>query len=321
MPLKAAIFCSQGLGDGLIFFIVANNLQANGFEVVAYHDFLSQMQPFFPFSIQPFPPTKSIKKTVLENDLIIINSNSTEKSKLVVDLAKKYQPGKSWVLHATTCKGKNLPGDFYLNPTLTMAENLKIFCQSALHLKTAIKENGFACPVNNQKFQNLKFRKYKNRIVFHPSSTNVKKNWPLKKFLKLAEILKTQKYDVFFILKAQEKPFFISEIIKNGFQAPCFQNLKEMVCFLYESAFCIGNDSGIGHLASNLGLPVVTIFADSRKKIFWRPDWSLVTIAAPFSFLPNIKYLRLKEKYWDKMVPVFKVFNSFKQLEKMAEQL
>ena len=314
MPLNGAVFCSQGLGDGLIFFQVANNLRLNGFETKAYHDFLDELQNSIPFPIEKFPKMEEMEQILSQLDLVIINSDSSERCKFLIALAKKLKPKQNWVLHATTCKGKNLPGDYYLDPSRTMVENLKNFCEKALKLKASTKENGL------ELFQKekLTFRKNLQRVAIHPSSADPKRNWPLKKFLHLASLLKSRGYESFFILSHKERAFFVQEIEKEGFAAPEFTSLQEMANFLYESGFFIGNDSGIGHLASALKIPTLTIFSKKRKEKFWLPDWGLSKKVSAYALLPNIKHLRLQDKYWKNLLPVFKVYRAFMSLEQAS---
>jgi len=257
---------------------------------------------------------EDMEKVLSQQDLVIINNDSSERCQFLVSLAKKLKPKQNWVLHATTCKGKNLPGDYYLDPSLTMVDNLKNFCDKALKLKVSTKENGLDLFQKDQ----LVFRKNLKRIAIHPSSADPKRNWPLKKFIHLAVSLKNRGYESFFILSQKERPAFVKALDIAGFPAPDFSSLKEIAGFLYESGFFIGNDSGIGHLASALKIPTLTIFATKRKEIFWRPGWGLSRKVAPYSLLPNIKHLRLQEKYWQNLLPVFKVYREFIKLERAS---
>ena len=73
---------------------------------------------------------------------------------------------------------------------------------------------------------------------------------------------------------------------KDGYRLEMFERLDDWVYFTCESGFFIGNDSGGGHLASNLRIPALIIGA--RKKLLnrWRPDWLKSEIIIPRRYLP-----------------------------------
>jgi ADP-heptose:LPS heptosyltransferase len=77
----------------------------------------------------------------------------------------------------------------------------------------------------------------------------------------------------------------------------------------------IGNDSGIGHLASNLKIPTLTIFASRRKKTLWRCDFFQNDIIYPLPLI-NIKGFRIRDKYWYKTIFVFNILKKFNKLTK-----
>ena len=77
---------------------------------------------------------------------------------------------------------------------------------------------------------------------------------------------------------------------KKGIDLPYFRSLSETAAYLYESGFFIGNDSGLGHLASNLGIPTVTVAGKASSIKLWRPDWHIgKVVAPPFSLCPILR--------------------------------
>lgn len=91
---------------------------------------------------------------------------------------------------------------------------------------------------------------------------------------------------------------------------PEFESVKSFAEYIYESAFLIANDSGSGHLASALGIPVLTIVTSPRKSMFrWRPGWGINKVIAPwFTFSLSGK------RYWKQFLPVNRVYKTFIQL-------
>ena len=307
MSKKCAVFTSKGLGDGLIFLLVSNNLKINGFDVVTYHEFLKELEPWFGgIKIEKYPRKDKICSILSKYDLVIINTDSREINEVVQKQAIKLLPKSTYLLHATTCKGKNLPGNYYLDRQKTLVSNLYDFCENELKLKNLKKENGINPP------DNLTYRKYKKRIIIHPTSTTDEKNWPMNKYIKLSHKLKKAGFNVSFILPKEERSNFL-KLQNLDIDIPHFENLNGLATFIYESGYMIGNDSGIGHLASSMKIPTFIIFPSKRKMLFWRPDFFLGDTILPWPVIPNIKGIRWREKYWKNFIEVSRVYRKFKK--------
>lgn len=305
---KALVFSSIGLGDGLLFLILSNNLSKNGYLVDTFHPFLSQMKAWFKYtSIKPYPKElKAFKKSLDEYDLIIINSDYNPLNKELVSYLNENLKDKTFELHPSTCKGKNPPiGDLKFDFSKTVIQNLADFCKEDLNLQNVVASNEVRVS------KNLKYRKFSKRIVIHPSSKDIEKNWPKKKFQNLFQKLQFLGFEPFFIIASHEKELFSD--MKEKVVA--FDNLCDMASFIYESDFFIGNDSGVAHLATSLKIPTLTIFSTKRKEIFWRPDLFLNKTVVSWPLL-NIKGLRLREKFWKKTISVNRVLKNFHKLRK-----
>jgi hypothetical protein len=302
-----------GLGDGLIFLTLSQNLHENGYEVDTYHPTLGLLQRWFPhLPIKPFPKKEEIASVFSVYEKILINSDHTEENRWIQKFAKEKNKEGTNILHATTCRGKHLPGDLRFDTKKTIVTNLLEFCQNDLHLSRVLRDNGCRPP------KNLLHCKEKKRVVIHPTSKNEKRNWPPGKFLKLAHFLQQMGFDVSIMTAPFERKQW-EWVQFYGLSLPVFSSLDEMSSFLYESRFFIGMDSGLGHLASCLQIPTLTIFACQRKKEFWRPGWSKGRSVSAPAFLPNIKGLRLRDKYWKSFLSVKRVLQEFLQLAKKED--
>lgn len=296
--MRCALFCSKGLGDGLIFLLIANNLKKNGIEVEIFHDFLFDLYPnFLDFKIFPYPDKITLKKRMGLYDLVIINTDDREINIETQRIAKDLKI-KNYLIHATTCKRAPI-GSYPLDRNKTLVENLFCFCKEELKLEKVKKDNGIT-PLKL-------FNKY-NRIVIHPTSTNEKRNWPLEKYIKLSQELKKIGFKISFILTKDEigKHLHLRDL---GIEIPVLKDLNEVASYIYESRAMIGNDSGIGHLASSLKVPTFTIFTSFRKKAFWKPDFFLSDGIAPLSILP--KWFKLRERYWKQLISTKSVYKKF----------
>jgi ADP-heptose:LPS heptosyltransferase len=67
----------------------------------------------------------------------------------------------------------------------------------------------------------------------------------------------------------------------GAFATPRFDNIGELAAYLYESSVVVANDSGNGHLASFLGIPVVTVYRKKNPLFHWRPDWKPGIVVCP----------------------------------------
>jgi heptosyltransferase III len=303
---RCAVFSCKGLGDGLIALVLANNLHVNGASVTIFHPFLRGMQRWFPhLPIRPFP---CLEELVAFDAFFFIYEQSPWMLPLIAHCEKHY-PRHTVVLNPIATRNKDYPywevGKFQGNRPFV--DNILSFCRESLCLKLLTKSNGIRIPDDLGAVRHLK------RVVLHPTSSRPGKNWPKEKFLALADELKKRGYDPAIILDAEEKKAWG----EAPFVVPCFGDLEELASFVSASGFMIGNDSGIGHLASCLGLPTVTICRSGKVAQFWRPAWARGKVAAPSLWIPNLKGFRLRDRYWKKWVGVGRVLKQFTHL---AEQ-
>jgi len=306
---KALLFCSLGLGDGLLFLIIAKNLFDHGYEVDIYHPFLFEINQWFNYAnIKPYPGNEDFD-FLKAYDLIIINSDYNPLNKAILRFSKKNYPKKTYELHPSTCKARTYLGDLKFNSKKPIIYSLAFFCKNFLKLKNVKLSNGI-------NISDLEYRKFSKRIIIHPTSKDIEKNWPKEKYKNLCDMLIKDGYEPNLVLMDSEMKYF--EDFKNA-KKPKFKNLKEMSSFIYESGYMIGNDSGIAHLASNLKIPTLTIFSTKRKERFWKPSFYLGLTIVSWPLI-NIKGLRLREKYWKKTISIKRVYKKFKELVKYQEK-
>ena len=181
-----------------------------------------------------------------------------------------------------------------------MADNIARAIAQLLKKQTGSKDNGITVP------HGLIHRYYGQRVVIHPTSSLQSKNWHRSSFLKLAHSLEKKGFEPVFVAGPQERG--------EWKDSPPFASLSDLARFLYESGYVIGNDSLIGHLASNLGVPTLIIADNAERMRLWKPGWFPGKVVTPPSWVPNGKLLRLREKYWQHFVTQHKVLSVFDQL-------
>ena len=293
--MHSAVFSCIGLGDGLLSLILSHNLTLAGHKVDTYHPFLEQMQPLFPHL--PLYPRPSHFDYLHNYDHLFFIYEKAEWMAGQISYAQKHFPKKVTILNPIATPRCDYPyweqGRF--DGTRPFADNLATYCRERLHIEGATKHNGFMLPVTVQK------KAYPKRIIIHPTSSRPGKNWTKERFLKLADQLEQKGYEPVFILTEEEKKYW------PQVKAPYFKDLIDLTFFIAESAAMIGNDSGIGHLSSLVGLSTLIICRSQMAADFWRPSWTSGSVIIPPRWIPNLKGCRLRDKKWQFFVPVKKV--------------
>lgn len=143
--------------------------------------------------------------------------------------------------------------------------------------------------------------------ILHPGSGSPKKNPPLILFEKIEELLKTYGYSPFYFAGPAEKNLvhFKSKVFYT-------ENIKETLNFLLRAELFIGNDSGISHLASYLGIYSLLFYGPSDE-ILYRPigdKVKILTLPLPcrpcFPKVCEEKICLKEEELWKIFLKVFK---------------
>lgn len=311
MGRRAAVFCHNGLGDGVNSLVLSNNLHLNGWKVVTYQNIMGSMKNWFPqLNVRPYPSLSELPFILNSSDFFFVVHNDTDPFiQQLIQEGKRRFPDQVKVIYLYPSKNiVNEPyyRDCLTDPCLPVAENLRLFCEKILHLPKITKSNGFIPPTG------LISRKYPKRVAVHPTSTRVTRNWPKEKFIALSNHLKTRGYN----------PVLIPGT-KNGWEGlgidvALFPTLDALARYLYESGFLIGNDSGLGHLASALGLPTLTFCRRKTWANMWAPSFQKGVVVTPNSWIPNIRGLRLRDRHWKKFITVGKAKRAFDRLASLS---
>jgi heptosyltransferase-3 len=337
-PVKIAILMIPTLGDTLLYLVLANNLQINDYQVTLFSTPFSHLKKWLPnVLLKPLPVGEDIRKVFSGYDLVIsippivdlykntvpadefanfcvfiyvgknefrykVNVNHTDRLKKIINDPNKLQKILP-LLRASDVTFSDI------SRTLPLAETMKIFCKTILKLDNVSKEIEISPP------EELMHRKYSERIIIHPTSSKNEKNWVPMKFVKLARLLRQQGWDPVFVMSPPERAAW-QKLINNEFLLPIFPTLDELAAFVYESGLMIGNDSGVGHLASCLNIPTLTIMnTNPGSSMRWRPGWAYGELV-----YPTISLNVLNRRYWKCFLSVKKVFNEFNRFVENLRQ-
>lgn len=303
----------MGLGDGLIALVLSHNLYLNGCRVTTFHPFLQGMQKWFPtLSIRPFPEMKDLPKQLKAFDRFFIIYEKTPWMREILNICEEKYPDETTVLNPIATPKRDYPywahGRF--DGRRPFVDNLYTYCHEVLGLSVVTKSNGIVVP------HGVVPRRCPERVIFHPTSSRPGKNWPMEKFIAFSEKLKEKGFHPVFALTPEEK----KEWPLDRIEAPDFQGLSDLAAYVCESGYMVGNDSGIGHLASCLGVPTLTICRSLLAANFWRPAWSRGEVVSPSNWIPNLKGLRWRDAHWKKWVTLSKVFSAFNRLTQSGFQ-
>lgn len=325
--LKIAFIPQQRLGDGVIALVMANNLHQNNYSVTMFHGYIQQINNWFDYDVKAYPEHSEFEEKIKAFDIVLMDRSipyilsKTEKQQ--EELSKKYiffavgRIQTNFIHDHTKRLIKRLGNDrrflfehiarasrmIKFDKKDSMVDNMMKYCQEILHLKQVSEQTGIKIPTC------IQFGKYNKRVVISPTSSLEKKNWGAKKFMLLARLLKEKGYVPVFAVAMNERKEWQS-IINNEFDLPEFNTIKIYAEYLYESLGFIGNDSGGGHVASLMGVPVLTIVTSRKKLNFrWRPGWGGNAIVAP-----EFTFKFMGRHYWHSFLSTKKVYREFEQL-------
>jgi len=118
-------------------------------------------------------------------------------------------------------------------------------------------------------------KKNGKKLVMHPGSGSISKNWPIDRYLSVAERMRM--HVTFLLGPAEIERSPVKNIPESNYAIICPENIGKLSSMLAEASLYIGNDSGVSHLASFCGTPSIVLFGPTDPTI-WRPLGSNVTV-------------------------------------------
>jgi heptosyltransferase III len=257
-----------------------------------------------------YPPIQEIERILHQYEWFFVFHNDTSEfiQKLIAEGKRRF-PDQMKVLYAYPSRRivfEPYYQDSQIDPDLSLADSLRIFCENLLHLPKSTRSNGFIPPVD------LTHRLNKKRVVIHPTSSRIGKNWTKEKFVEVARHLLKQGYEPMWIIGPKERAEWT--LGKGDIAMPEFPDLDSLARTIYESGFLIGNDSGMGHLASFLEIPTLTITRRRALAKLWAPSYAAGAVVTPNPWIPNISGFRLRDRHWQKFISTRKVLRAFDRL-------
>lgn len=325
---RIALVSFDSLGDGLIYLMIADNLQRNGFSVVCYGNIAHQMRNWLPqLDVRPYPAAAQMESELDAYDLAIVSPPSFIRERMdeatTARLREKWllicqKTPESWrfdhterIRNDAPAKFQSLKGlldccgpiRFKQFTTESVVEITTQYMREKMHLATVRKTPPLVAPPE------LEHRRYPRRVIVSPDSAGPeKKNWRPSAYLKLCRKLQALGYTPEIIVAPKNHEAW-KRMKGNTFNTPRFEDIAALSAYMYESGVVVANDSGNGHLASFLGIPVVTIYRKRNPLFHWRPDWEPGVVVCPAFSLPW-----KKETLWKHCISVSRVIGGIESL-------
>jgi heptosyltransferase III len=286
---RVALVLSPAIGDSLLMMTIARNLQQNGVYVTVFGRQIQSLQAWFPdISTEADLDAENLAAKLAPFDTVI----QMHCNKPFVGL-EQYHPNVILLDHI--CR---------VHSAESMADRLTRFCRDELGLAAVHKSNGMTAPAG------LQHRKFPLRVAIHPTASTADKCWLPSRFIRLAIKLREHGFTPEFVVAPQERADWI-HVERYGLALPDLGSLDNVATWIFESGWFIGNDSGIGHLASSLHIPTLSLFMRRGIAHTWRPGWGAGQVLIGSRYLPTGF---LKERYWKYMLSVRRVSRAFEQL-------
>ncbi|MFK5952104.1 MAG: glycosyltransferase family 9 protein [Desulfobacterium sp.] len=290
--------------------VASHRLFSRGYTVTTYQDALHQLASWFPD--HQFKKRSLLKAEQLASyDLIVLQNDNSPLANSIIDLYKQGKLPNLSVFYSSYEKEKHASltsWDRIFDRSRPMVTNIAAAIASLLQCTQISKNNGLIIP------SGLKQSRHPKRVIMHPTSTTPTRTWNSKKFIQVANSLSSKGYEITFSVSPDEHPTWIP-LVESRFHLPLFPSLSELAAYLYESAFLIGNESGTGHLASNLHIPTLIIASCPKQMALWRPGWFMGKVITPYRYIPNFKGSRWRKKNWQTFISPRRVIHTFQFMQ------
>ena len=318
--VSVGIICSTGLGDTFLQMVIANNLARNGYQVTFFSDIAHSIAHFVSaYSTQKLPHYHSAINAFNKVSVMLYDCASQylmQAPNAIVDWLKlngvgyQMSSGRPDYFIQTQHFLTQLPDNansaaeqlIHFNATIRspgigiirppLAKQIAWFLQHRIKLADVTADCGLLLQQ-----QNVNARK----VLIHPSSSKLKKNWPPENYIALAKRLASIGYQPVITVAPHERRQW--QTLSNGkIAVPLFKSITELAWFYQDASWLLGNDSGNAHLASAMGIPTLQIFGRWRNSPSWRAGWSknkVITANFPYN---------LSKHHWQSGLSVDRVY-------------
>ncbi|ANN76033.1 glycosyltransferase family 9 protein [Bordetella flabilis] len=286
---RVALLMAPRLGDTLLMMTLAQNLALHGRQVTVFGDYAQTLKDWFPsMDVQPSLAACDAPRVLAQ-----------------YDCAAQMHIGWPYTLH--DCHSNYFYYDAHVVVTgrgFVKLFQIRDFCRDELDLPAATTDNGLQ-PLNRHEH-----RCHPERIILHPTSTEALRCWAPRHFEDLGRRLLKAGYEPNFLVAPQERADW-TFLIDAGLKVPQLPSLSEVASLIHASGWFIGNESGLGHLASNLGVPTLSVTGRPTRTKAWRPAWATSRIVYP-AYIPGGRW---RDRLWRQLLLPGSVMSAFRRLQ------
>jgi len=290
---RVAVLLAPRLGDSLLMLTIAHNLQAAGREVCVFGDYAQGLADWLPgLALRP----------------ALAEAQATQALQ-GFDLALQMHVDWPFDLHAHHPRALYYDGLVRVTGRdFTKLDQIVRFCHYYLGLAQATADNGMRAPDPSA------WRCHPQRVVIHPTSTGAQRCWAPQHFRALGLRLQDQGFEPCYIVSPVERPDWLW-VRDLGLGLPELPSLSAVARFIHQSGWFIGNESGIGHLSSNVGIPTLSLTGRPTRTRCWLPAWSPAAFVYPRWLIGG----RLRDRYWRNALRPAEVLRAFARLRRQVE--
>lgn len=285
---KFAVIPGKGLGDLMIMLAFIKSLSTK-YKVQIYHPLIQRLHYLIPY-VEAFDRPHNLQDMALDGvkECVITYENTPYFEHIYPELQTHFNDRLKVINPCVTDK-KDYPfvENFFFDIKKSFTENLLDFAKIYYLNEPLIKVSGLKkCLVKNPKL-----------VVIHATASKASKSWPARRFLKLKCDLEKMGYTVTFATMSYEEAA-IAQGLYSG-----LKSLEELIDLVSQSAIVIGNESGVCHLASALGVPSIVLCRNHRIQRFWGADYEGKTYPLyPPKWMINVKNCRLRDRLWQHLI-------------------
>ncbi|WP_372701730.1 glycosyltransferase family 9 protein [Castellaniella sp.] len=291
---RVAVVLAPRLGDSLLMLTIAQNLRAAGREVCVYGDYARALADWLPgLAVCPALAEAQATETLRGFDLCL-------------------QMHVDWPFSLCAYHPQALYYDGLVRVTgrgFTKLDQIVRFCHHYLGLTQATADDGMRAPEPHS------WRRHPRRVVIHPTSTGAQRCWAPRHFRTLGLRLQDQGFEPCYIVSPAERPDWLW-VRELGLGLPELPSLSAVAGFIHQSGWFIGNESGIGHLSSSVGVPTLSLTGRPTRTRCWLPAWSPAAFVYPKWLIGG----RLRDRYWRTALTPGEVLRAFARLRAQVEE-
>ncbi len=283
--LPVALLSAPALGDGLLTLVLANNLRRQGRACVLHHDQLLSLRSWAPWAtIEPLPDEPERMAWFAEARPLFVGDPA------LVPPGAGAGPGQ--LVFTKDRWDRQHP---YLRSLQRHAERV-------LDARWTTDACELVAPAGVARDT------HPRRIALHPFSARPAKDWPPERWVRLALHLRERGWEPEVLLAPGEEERWraaAGDACAIAVPGP----LDAVAAWLLGSAAAIAGDSGIGHLASAVGVPTLSLFRKASAARFWRPTWGRTAVVTAPWRLPGGR----GHRHWGRLLSVRRVARRFEQ--------